>query len=190
MSGDHHHFPTFHKIGSAFRPSSGFLARWIIDHICNERGLLRVAFVVVMLATVLHAVCARYLEATYGMNYGVPVFIRGATFATPGDLPEAGLAGAIYSITKYVFGPNMGENSIIVILGCLLGFAVTNRTPLRRPTRPVERFPRAVVTAGPLEPDAPRPAPVPPSPPRHPLDPDPDDMPLEPRWRNTFKPSK
>ena len=103
---------------------------------------------------------------------------------------QGGIVAGIRGWTAFLLGDLTAELAPLVIVLCLIGLAhgargLEEEPPARRRDRSRAR-PRAIVTAGNLEPLAP---PPPPPAPRHPLDPDPDDPPLEPLWPRRSPPS-
>ena len=184
MSLDHHHFPTFDKMGRVIGPVLG----WLCRHLLNERSMLRLALYGLLVLSASYAITERYLEEKYGMSGG-PMSVRGRSSVTWSTIEEdEGWAGAVHSFGRVTMGESMGVVAPVIATLCLVGLALGARgfdgESRGRWWLNGRAVPREVVTAGTLEP------PSPPPPRRHPLDPDPDDLPLEPLWPNRSRPSK
>ncbi len=188
MGFDHHHFPTFGKVGRAI----GQLAGWIRRVVLRERGLIRLGLYFLLFVSLAYMISDRYLEATYGMT-AMPAFWRvGNQMPRPYTVPEPGVMGAIHWAARFILGGTAGEMAPVIVAICLAGLVFSTRAyegeSGGRWWSNGRALPRAVVTAGSLDPLPPEPPAPPPT--RHPLDPDPDDPPLEPLWPNRSHPSR
>jgi len=188
MGFDHHHFPTFDKVGRATRP----LAGWILRVFLTERGLIRFALYSLLSLSLAYLVTDRYLETKYGIIPGGSMLVGGGVFRVTSQVSEVGLAGAVHSATQIALGESGDTMAPVIAAICLAGLAFSARgydgESGGRWWSDGRAFPRAVVTAGSLDPVPPEPPAPPPN--RHPLDPDPDDPPLEPLWPNRSRPSR
>ncbi|MDB5351771.1 MAG: hypothetical protein JWN86_3018 [Planctomycetota bacterium] len=186
MPGEnHHHFPTFHKMGNVFRsgPTSGGAAHWIARTFLTERGLIRAALYGMLIVCVVHVAAIRVFMFQYGIGWS-PMF-GGRGFGNGPPLMEGSVTAMVFTVTYMILGSYVGELAPLVAVLCLVGLAASARHPVGVPVATPELTP-AVPD---LEPPAEEKRPPQPAA-RHPLDPDPDDLPPERRWPKTSRPSR